>query len=120
MKIRNILILLPLLYIFQMVQTQELSIVPVQELSKVEEIPLKKRLVAYFSFSTEARTVTFKQKTLDDNNELRWSMGDGTVYTTSSFKHTYKKKGKYLVTLIVKNSFGIEVGKFMNEVNITK
>ncbi|WP_292373866.1 MULTISPECIES: PKD domain-containing protein [unclassified Methanosarcina] len=50
--------------------------------------------------------VQFTDKSTNSPTSWKWSFGDGTYSTAKSPAHTYSKKGKYTVSLTVKNAAG--------------
>ena len=65
-------------------------------------------LKANFTLIVNAKTpmtVTFLDKSTGSPTKWSWNFGDKTkIVTTKNAKHTYKKAGKYTVTLTVKDA----------------
>ena len=65
-------------------------------------------LKANFTATVNAKTpmtVTFLDKSTGSPTKWSWNFGDKTkIVTTKNAKHTYKKAGKYTVTLTVKDA----------------
>lgn len=51
-------------------------------------------------------TIDFLSNASGDNIVLQWNTGDGTIYTTPQFSHTYTTSDYFDVSLLVTNSFG--------------
>jgi PKD repeat protein len=51
-------------------------------------------------------TVKFTDKSINNPTSWKWNFGDGTSSTDKNPSHIYKKKGKYTVSLTVKNNAG--------------
>ena len=66
------------------------------------------KLKADFTIIVNAKTpmtVTFLDKSTGSPTKWSWNFGDKTtIVTTKNAKHTYKKAGKYTVTLTVKDA----------------
>jgi PKD repeat protein len=72
-------------------------------LTKTEPV-LKANFTATVTAKTPM-TVTFLDKSTGSPTEWSWNFGDKTKTVTSkNAKHTYKKAGKYTVTLTVKDA----------------
>lgn len=62
--------------------------------------------------------ITFTSTSTGDNLTYQWNTGDGFVYDTSVFVHTYADSGIYQVQLVVENSYGC-ANVFTDEVIVT-
>jgi len=58
--------------------------------------------------------VQFTDKSTGSPTSWKWSFGDGTYSTSKSPSHTYKKAGKYTVSLTVKNAAGANTKTIKN------
>jgi PKD repeat protein len=69
-----------------------------------------KKPVANFGVSVTSGkaplTVKFTDKSINNPTSWKWNFGDGTSSTDKNPSHIYKKKGKYTVSLTVKNNAG--------------
>lgn len=64
--------------------------------------------------------VAFTDMSTDNPIEWKWNFGDGTLSTEKNPIHTYKKPGKYTVTLKVKNSVGSNKITKSDYINVEK
>ena len=70
----------------------------------VETTNLKANFTAIFNQKAPLN-VTFLDKSTGSPTKWSWNFGDKTkIVTTKNAKHTYKKAGKYTVTLTVKDA----------------
>jgi chitosanase len=71
--------------------------------------PQKASIAAFSAFPTSGKVplkVQFTDKSTNSPTSWKWSFGDGTYSTSKNPSHTYRKAGKYTVSLTVKNSKG--------------
>jgi hypothetical protein len=72
-------------------------------------IPLKIPVAAFSASPISGKSplkVQFTDKSANGPASWKWSFGDGTYSTSKNPAHKYNKKGKYTVSLTVKNSKG--------------
>lgn len=62
--------------------------------------------------------ITFNSTSTGDNLIYHWETGDGSVYDTAHFIHTYADSGYYSVKLVTENSFGC-IDSVSNTIHIT-
>ncbi|MGE5317692.1 MAG: choice-of-anchor L domain-containing protein [Chloroflexota bacterium] len=62
--------------------------------------------------------ITFISTSTGDNLTYEWHTGDGFIYDTSTFVHTYADSGFYHVKLVTENSFGC-IDSISNTIHIT-
>jgi len=63
--------------------------------------------------------VQFTDKSTNSPTSWKWTFGDGTTSTTKSPLHTYTKKGKFTVTLTVKNTAGSNIKTMTGYITVT-
>ena len=71
--------------------------------------PQKASIAALSAFPTSGKVplkVQFTDKSTNNPTSWKWIFGDGTYSTSKNPSHTYRKAGKYTVSLTVKNSKG--------------
>ncbi|KKG06275.1 hypothetical protein DU80_14585 [Methanosarcina mazei] len=84
---------------------------PAKDYTKVNSIEAP---VAAFSASTTSGDATLKVQFTDESTGIststswKWNFGDGKSSTDQNPEHTYKKAGKYTVSLTVKNAGGTD------------
>ena len=66
---------------------------------------------AAFTDEISKLKVTFTDKSSGALIKYKWSFGDGKTSTDQNPSHTYKKAGKYTVSLTVKNAAGSSIKK---------
>lgn len=75
----------------------------------VKAAPVKAPVAAFAASPTSGKIplkVQFTDKSTNGPTSWKWSFGDGTYSTSKSPAHTYKKAGKYTVSLTAKNAKG--------------
>jgi PKD repeat protein len=64
---------------------------------------------AAFTDNVSRLKVTFTDKSCGSLIKYKWNFGDGKTSTDQNPSHTYKKAGKYTVSLTVKNAAGSSI-----------
>lgn len=62
--------------------------------------------------------VQFRDKSTNNPASWKWSFGDGTYSTSKNPAHTYRKVGKYTVTLTAKNRAGSNTKTMLNYITV--
>jgi len=72
---------------------------------------------SYIVNKTDAKTISFFNKSTGDSKSYYWSFGDGNYDIVESPVHKYEKSGEYNACLKVKDSKGV-VSEYCKEINI--
>lgn len=89
-------------------------------------VPENHKPVASYTADLNGLTVKFTNKSTDadpedkDNLTYVWNFGDGEISNEADPTHTYTTAGNYIVTLIAKDTKGLESVPFTSEVKVAE
>ena len=85
--------------------------------------PIKAPIAAFSASPRSGKTslkVQFTDKSANSPTSWKWNFGDGTYSTQKNPSHTYRKVGKYTVSLTVKNAKGSNIKTISNYITVKK